>query len=108
MKKHNGGARSFNGSVIDDSFQINLNIKWLIQLLCGISLLTYSYVRLETKLLDLERKVTTAQDQLTELIEKHVIEDRAKVEKMEEEIAWFQKQLDLNPMSWLQKRKNKK
>ena len=31
--QYKNGARSFNGAVIDDSFQINLNIKWLIQII---------------------------------------------------------------------------
>ena len=106
--KYKGGARSFNTARIDDSFQINLNIKWLVQLIFGISLLTYSYWRLETKLLDLDRNLSTAQEQLTELIEKHVKEDKVKVQKMEEEIAWFQTQLDINPMSWLKKKKRAK
>tara|TARA_R100001015_G_C4592460_1_gene147892 strand:+ start:363 stop:704 length:342 start_codon:yes stop_codon:yes gene_type:complete len=106
--KYKGGARSFNTARIDDSFQINLNIKWLIQLICGISLLTYSYFRLETKLEEIERNLLTAQEQLSDMIEKHKIEDELKVKKMEEQLQWFQKELDLNPMSWLRKGKKKK
>lgn len=106
--KYKGGARSFNTARIDDSFQINLNIKWLIQLICGISLLTYSYFRLETKLEEIERNLLTAQEQLSDMIEKHKIEDELKVQQMEEQLQWFQKELDLNPMSWLRKGKKKK
>ena len=106
--KYKGGARSFNGAKIDDSLQINLNIKWLIQLICGISLLTYSYFRLETKLEEIERNLLTAQEQLSDMIEKHKMEDELKVQQMEEQLQWFQKELDLNPMSWLRKGKKKK
>ena len=107
-KEYKGGARSFNGAKIDDSLQINLNIKWLIQIICGISLLTYSYFRLETKLEEIERNLLTAQEQLSDMIEKHKIEDELKVKQMEEQLQWFQKELDLNPMSWLRKGKKKK
>ena len=107
-KQYKGGARSFNGTKIDDSLQINLNIKWLIQIICGISLLTYSYFRLENKLIEIERNLSIAQEQLTDMIEKHKIEDELKVQKMEEQLQWFEKQLDINPMSWLKKGKKKK
>lgn len=106
--KYKSGARSFNGTKIDDSLQINLNIKWLIQIICGISLLTYSYFRLENKLEEIERNLSVAQEQLTDMIEKHKKEDKLKVQKLEEEIEWFQKELDLNPMSWLKKSKKRK
>jgi len=105
---YKSGARSFNGTKIDDSLQINLNIKWLIQIICGISLLTYSYFRLENKLEEIERNLSVAQEQLTDMIEKHKKEDKLKVQKLEEEIEWFQKELDLNPMSWLKKSKKRK
>ena len=107
-KKFKGGARSFNGTVIDDSFQINLNIKWLLQIGCLISMLTYSYYRLETKLNDLERNQKEAQEQLQELVDKHIQEDQIKVQQLEEEVAWFQQQLDLNPLSLARKWKKKK
>tara|TARA_R100000734_G_C3317112_1_gene109981 strand:- start:2585 stop:2917 length:333 start_codon:yes stop_codon:yes gene_type:complete len=107
-KKYKGGARSFNGTKIDDSLQINLNIKWLIQIICGISLLTYSYFRLENKLIEIERNLSIAQEQLTDMIEKHKAEDKMKVQQMEEQLQWFQKELDLNPMSWLRKGKKRK
>ena len=106
-KEYKNGARSFNGAVIDDSFQINLNIKWLIQILGLVGMLVYSYYRLETKLNNLERNLVDAQAQLQELVDKHIKEDVVKVQQMEEQLAWFQKELNLNPLSWTKKRKKK-
>ena len=105
--KYKNGARSFNGAVIDDSFQINLNIKWLIQILGLVGMLVYSYYRLETKLNDLERNLSQAQAQLQDLIDQHIQEDVVKVKEMEEQLAWFQRELNLNPLSWTKKRKKK-
>jgi hypothetical protein len=106
-KEYKSGARSFNGTVIDDSFQINLNIKWLIQIIALVGMLVYSYYRLETKLRDLERNLGQAQTQLQELIDQHIKEDVVKVQQMEEQLAWFQKELNLNPLSWTKKFKKK-
>jgi len=106
-KQYKNGARSFNGAVIDDSFQINLNIKWLIQILGLVGMLVYSYYRLETKLNDLERNLSQAQAQLQNLIDQHIQEDVVKVKEMEEQLKWFQQELNLNPLSWTKKRKKK-
>ncbi len=103
--EYKGGARSFNGTVIDDSFQVNINIKWLIQILMLVGMLVYSYYRLETKLNELERNLSEAQSQLSELVDKHIQEDVVKVREMEEQLAWFQKELNLNPLSWRKKKK---
>jgi hypothetical protein len=70
-------------------------------------MLVYSYYRLETKLRDLERNLSQAQTQLQELIDQHIKEDVVKVQQMEEQLAWFQKELNLNPLSWTKKFKKK-
>jgi hypothetical protein len=41
--------------------------------------------------------------QIEELVSKHIEEEQARYEKMEEEIKWYQK--NLNPLSWKKKKR---
>ena len=48
-----------------------------------------------------------ADTKITELVGKHIIEEEQKLAKMEEQLDWYQKELNLNPLSWAKKRKKK-
>ena len=78
------GARSFNGTRIDDSFNININIKWMLQIIGGCVALVYTYVQVINRL---------------------VIKESEERKAMEERISFFEKELNLNPFSWKKKRK---
>lgn len=112
MKSENeyrGGARSFNGTVIDDSFQINLNIKWLIQIIGLAGMLVYSYYRIESKVNEIERNLAEATEQLQELVEKHIVEDQQKFADLESQnkelLKWYEREMNLNPLSWKKRKK---
>ena len=51
-------ARSYRGSIIDDNAVISLNIKWLGQILFLAGAIVYGYWRIESRLADLEDKVS--------------------------------------------------
>ena len=99
------GARSFNGTRIDDSFNININIKWMLQIIGGCVALVYTYVQVINRLETLESGVEDADQRISELIEKHVIKESEERKAMEERISFFEKELNLNPFSWKKKRK---
>ena len=98
-------ARSYRGTVVDDNAVVSINLKWLGQMLVLVAGLVYSYYMVIQRISDLERRVSESDTTITELVEKHIIEEDAKFAKMEEELNWYQKELNLNPLSWKKRKK---
>ena len=44
---------------------------------------------------------------IKELVNKHIEDEEQRYAKMEEEIQWYQKEFNLNPLSWKKKRGKK-
>jgi uncharacterized coiled-coil protein SlyX len=86
-------ARSYRGAVVDDNAVISINIKWLVQMCLLIAGLVYSYYQVIHRIGELERRVSVADTTITELVEKHIIEESKRYEQMEEELKWHQKLL---------------
>ena len=57
MKDDNKGARSYKGEVIGDSMAITINFKWLLQLIAGTALVVWSFWRMESRIVELERNM---------------------------------------------------
>jgi len=98
-------ARSYRGTVVDDNAVISINIKWLGQMFILVAGLVYSYYQVITRIDNLERRVSESDTTITELVEKHIAEENAKLTAMEEELNWYQKELNLNPLSWKKRKK---
>jgi hypothetical protein len=106
MTDKKDGARSYRGSVIGDSMNLTINIKWLIQLFVFAGMLVYGWWQLETRIQDLERNMVVAIEEI-ELHEterklaetKHIKQLEA---QMQEQNVWIEKELgiNLNPFSW--------
>ena len=106
MTDKKDGARSYRGSVIGDSMNLTINIKWLIQLFVFAGMLVYGWWQLETRIQDLERNMVVAMEEI-ELHEaerklaetKHIKQLEA---QMQEQNVWIEKELgiNLNPFSW--------
>ena len=90
---------------IDDNFRISLNIKWLGQIIVGITLIVLGYLRIENRIAELERRVELADSNIEELIDKHMVKEQKERAEMEERISFFEKELNLNPFSWKRKKK---
>ena len=90
----------------DDKLNVTVNIKWLIQLCSLIAVSVYGYLQIEIRIKDLEKEMISAQEEITSLVDKHIIDEEAKLRELEEELKWYQKELNLNPLSFL-KRKRK-
>ena len=98
-------ARSYRGSIIDDNAVISLNIKWLGQILLLVAGLVYGYWRVESRLVALEDKVIIADEQIGDLLGKHIMEERIEREELANKIAFYEKEFNINPLSWGKKKR---
>ena len=97
--------RSYGMAKIDDNFRISLNIKWLGQIIVGITLIVLGYLRIENRIAELERRVELADTNIEELVDKHMVKEQKERAAMGERISFFEKELNLNPFSWKRKKK---
>lgn len=100
--------RSYGVTKLDDNFRISLNIKWLGQIIVGVGIVVMGYLRIESRIADLERRMESANSRIEELVEKHIKEEEVKITKMQEQLEWYQAELNLNPLSWGKKKKKNK
>ena len=101
-------ARSYRGAMVDDNAIISINIKWLIQSVVVIAGLVYSYLQVENRIKELERRVELADTNIEELVNKHIAEEEVKISKMQEQLEWYETELNLNPLSWGKKKRKRK
>ena len=99
--------RSYGVTKLDDNFRISLNIKWLIQIIVGVGFVVMGYLRIENRIADLERRMESANFSIAELVEKHIEEEEVKITKMQEQLEWYETELNLNPLSWGKKKRRK-
>ena len=99
--------RSYGVTKLDDNFRISLNIKWLIQIIVGVGFIVMGYLRIENRIADLERRMESANSSIEELVEKHIEEEEVKITKMQEQLEWYETELNLNPLSWGKKKKRR-
>ena len=106
MTDEKKGARSYKSEVIGDSMAITINFKWLIQIICLVAIVTFSFWRIEGRIQELERNMGVALQE----IELHEQERKIAEEKhirdletqMRQEREWFEQELGINfnPFSW--------
>jgi len=98
-------ARSYKGTVVDDNAVVSINLKWLGQLLVLVSMLVYGYYRVESRLGTLENNLANADKRIGGLLDKHIVEERFEREELAEKVKFYEKEINLNPMSWGKRRK---
>ena len=101
-------ARSYRATVVGDNTVVSINLKWAGQVLVLVAGLVYSYLQVENRIRELERRVELADTNIEELVNKHIAEEEVKIAAMQEQLEWYQKELNLNPLSWGKKRKKRK
>ena len=101
-------ARSYRATVVGDNTVVSINLKWLGQMFVLIASLVYGYYRIETRIADLERGVGVANEEIQNLISKHIAEEEVKIAQMQQELDWYEKELNLNPLSWGKRKKKRK
>ena len=100
-------ARSYRGTVVDDNAIVSINLKWLGQLLVLVAMLVYGYWRIESRLGGLEDKMLSANEQIGDLLGKHIVEERAEREELAEKVNFYEKEFNINPLSWGKRKKKK-
>ena len=101
-------ARSYRATVVGDNTVVSINLKWAGQVLVLVAGLVYSYLQIENRIRELERRVELSDTEIQELVSKHIAEEEVKIAQMEEQLAWYQKELNLNPLSWGKKKRKRK
>lgn len=100
-------ARSYRSSVVDDNAVISLNLKWLGQLCILASVLGWSGYKLLDRLEELEQKMFEANAQIGNLLDKHILNEKAERKELEEKISFYEKEFNINPLSWGKKNRRK-
>ena len=98
-------ARSYRSTLIDDNMVFSFNIKWLGQIFVLVGILVYGYWNIVSRIETLENGMETSNMQVQELVSKHIIDEQERYAKMEQELNWYQKELNLNPLSWRKKKR---
>ena len=105
MADEKKGARSYKSEVIGDSMSLTINFKWLIQLIVAVGMVVYGWWQLESRIQGLERNMVVALEE----IELHDAErkkaEQEHIREMQEQMDWYQTELNLNPFSWGKKKK---
>ena len=98
-------ARSYRGTIVDDNAIISLNIKFLANVILAIGALVYGYWKVETRIAYLEGKMLEANEQIGSLLDKHIVEERAQRTELAEKVAFYEKEFNINPLSWGKRKK---
>ena len=101
-------ARSYKTGLVDDNLSIHLNIKWLLQICMAVSGIVYGYIQITNRIGDLERRMELADTNIKELVKKHIEQEEIKITQMQEQLEWYETELNLNPLSWGKRKKKKK
>ena len=85
---------------------IQLPFGWdiLIVIIGAASVAIWYYANFENKVNALEDKMEEASNKIEELVEKHIVDEELRYSEMEEQIKWYQKEFNLNPLSWKKKK----
>ena len=108
MNEKPNTARSYRATVLDDNAIVSINLKWLAQIGVLIGMLVYGYWQIETRIRNLEDKVIIADKQIGSLLDKHILEERVEREELAQKVAFYEKEFNINPLSWGKKKRGKK
>ena len=98
------GARSYKTQVIGDSMSVTINFKWLIQLIVVVSMAVYGFWKLEDRIQQLESSLDSAMGQLLVIEDERKLESAKNLADLQEQLGWYEKELNLNPFSWGKKK----
>ena len=98
-------ARSYRTAILDDNAIVSINLKWLGQICVLIGMLVYGYWQKETRIRKLEDKMVDANQQIGYLLDKHIVEEKIEREELAEKVAFYEKEFNINPLSWGKRKK---
>ena len=91
------GARSYKGQVIGDNMSIQINFKWLIQLIVVVGMVVFGWYQLETRIQTLERNMVLAMEEIELHDQERKLAEKEHIEDME---SLLKTELNINPLSW--------
>ena len=53
----------------------------------------------------LENKIVIADENIGDLLSKHIVEERVEREELAEKVAFYEKEFNINPLSWGKRKK---
>ena len=101
-------ARSYRTAILDDNAIVSINLKWLGQICVLVACLVYGYWQIETRIRDLEDNIIVANKQIADLLNKHIVEEKAQREELAEKVSFYEKEFNINPLSWGKRKRGKK
>ena len=101
----NQGARSYRGQVIGDSMSITINFKWLLQIIAGTAMVVWAFWRMESRIVELERNMVLALEEIELHEQERKTAEEKHIKEMQEQMDWYQQELNLNPFSLGRKKK---
>ena len=90
-------ARSYRTTILDDNAIVSINLKWLGQIGVLIAMLVYGYWQIETRIANLENKMDDANEQIADLLNKHIVEETAQRQELADKVAFYEKEFNLYP-----------
>ena len=105
MNEKPNTARSYRTAILDDNAIVSINLKWLGQICVLIGILVYGYWQIEARIRRLENSVVTQTEQIGSLLNKHIVEERIEREELAEKVAFYEKEFNINPLSWGKRKK---
>ena len=100
-------ARSYRTNVIDDNLVLSFNFKFLVNILLIGGSILYGWFSLQERITNLEEEVLEANNEILNLLAKHELEETAQLEELENKLKFYEKEFNINPLSWGKNRKKK-
>ena len=98
-------AKSYRTGIIDDNAYITINWKLLVQFGVLVFSLGYTWMDLQGRIASLEEEVLDAHVEIKLLVSKHQLEESIQLEEMESKLKFYEKELNINPLSWRKRKK---
>ena len=98
-------ARSYRGNVIDDNLVLSFNFKFLVNILLVGGSILYGWFSLQERITSLEKEVLEANDEIRSLMAKPQLEESAQLAELEKKLKFYEKELNINPLSWRKRKK---
>ena len=106
MSDKKNGARSYKSEVIGgDSFAVTINFKWLLQIIAATAIVVFAFWKIEARIQALERQMILSMEEIELHNQERKVAEQTHIREMQEQMDWYQQELNLNPFSW---GKNKK
>ena len=98
-------ARSYRSNVIDDNLVLSFNFKFLVNCLIAGGTILYGWFSLQERIEKIEEEILEANNEIRSLFAKHQLEESAQLEELESKLKFYEKELNINPLSWRKRKK---